>query len=79
MGISNNGQPYEKRAFNAQACEQLNAWLGGFQSILNWMTPRNFNWLLHTMLSFHTMQILKKQERFEVDDSDSDSDSSDSE
>ncbi|KAF8990321.1 hypothetical protein BDQ17DRAFT_1393155 [Cyathus striatus] len=30
-----NGQPYYKRAFNTQACEQLNSWLGGFESILN--------------------------------------------
>ncbi|KAF8986787.1 hypothetical protein BDQ17DRAFT_1217781, partial [Cyathus striatus] len=38
------GNPHYKRAFNTQACEQLNAWLGGFQSILNRMTVYNFNW-----------------------------------
>ena len=32
------GQPYYKRAFNTQACEQLNAWLGGFESVTRKMT-----------------------------------------
>ncbi|KAF8872290.1 hypothetical protein CPB84DRAFT_1818090 [Gymnopilus junonius] len=26
--------------------EQLNAWLGGYQSIAKWMTPGNFNWFI---------------------------------
>ncbi|KAM6503968.1 hypothetical protein JOM56_000911 [Amanita muscaria] len=43
------GELYYKRAFNTQACEQLNAWLGGFESILKRMTPGNFDWFLHTM------------------------------
>ncbi|TFK36079.1 hypothetical protein BDQ12DRAFT_699783 [Crucibulum laeve] len=43
-----NGEVYYKQAFNTQACEQLNAWLGGFESILKRMTPSNFNWFLHT-------------------------------
>jgi hypothetical protein len=32
------GKNYYKRAFNTQACEQLNAWLGGFENILKRMT-----------------------------------------
>lgn len=44
-----NGQPYYKRAYNTQACEQLNAWLGGFESILKRMTPGNFSWFLHVI------------------------------
>lgn len=44
-----------------QACEQLNAWLGGFESILKRMTPSNFNWFLHTMLFYHTQHVIKKQ------------------
>ena len=58
-----NGQPYLKRAFNTQACEQLNAWLGGFESILRKMTIGNFNWFLHTMLFYHTQIILEKQQQ----------------
>jgi hypothetical protein len=57
------GQLYYKRAFNTQACEQLNAWLGGFEQILKRMTSWNFDWFLHTMLFYHTMQVLKKQNR----------------
>ncbi|KAM6493446.1 hypothetical protein JOM56_011580 [Amanita muscaria] len=57
------GQLYYKRAFNTQACEQLNAWLGGFESILKRMTPGNFDWFLHTMLFYHTMQVIKKQNK----------------
>jgi hypothetical protein len=46
------GQPHFKCAFNTQACEQLNAWLGGFQSILNRMTAGNFDWFLHINKSY---------------------------
>ena len=56
-----DGKLYQKRAFNTQACEQLNAWLGGFESILKRMTPANFNWFLHTMLFYHTDNVIKKQ------------------
>ena len=42
-------------------CEQLNAWLGGFESILKRMIPSNFNWFLHTMLFYHTQHVVKKQ------------------
>ncbi|TFK58893.1 hypothetical protein BDN72DRAFT_781447 [Pluteus cervinus] len=57
-----NGLQYYKRAFNTQACEQLNAWLGGFELILKKMTISNFNWFLHAMLFYHTQHILKKQQ-----------------
>ena len=56
-------QLYYKRAFNTQACEQLNAWLGGFETILKRMTSGNFDWFLHTMLFYHTMQVMKKQSK----------------
>ena len=57
------GQQYYKRAFNTQACEQLNAWLGGFESILKRMTPSNFNWFLHVMLFYHTRLVIEKQSK----------------
>jgi len=81
-GTNNDGDPYQKNAFNTQACEQLNAWLGGFESILKRMKPGNFDWFLHTMLSYHTVQVVKRQkdkQNDESDSSDSSSDSSDSE
>jgi hypothetical protein len=56
------GNPVYKRAFNTQACEQLNSWLGGFESILKRMTPSNFNWFIHAMLFHHTKQVLKKMD-----------------
>ncbi|KIL55550.1 hypothetical protein M378DRAFT_90762 [Amanita muscaria Koide BX008] len=52
------GQLYHRRAFNTQVCEQLNAWLGGFETILKRMSPGNFDWFLHAMLFYHTMQVL---------------------
>ncbi len=55
------GQFYYKCAFNTQACEQLNAWLGGFEQILKRMTAGNFNWFLHTMLFYHTRNVIHKQ------------------
>jgi hypothetical protein len=56
-----------------QACEQLNAWLGGFQPILNRMTPGNFNWFLHSLLFLHTERVIeaqkeKKQRQDRTDD-----------
>ncbi|KIJ92135.1 hypothetical protein K443DRAFT_114035 [Laccaria amethystina LaAM-08-1] len=50
-----------QRAFNTQACEQLNSWLGGFESILKRMTAANFDWFLHSMLFYHSLFVLKKQ------------------
>jgi hypothetical protein len=44
-----------------QACEQLNAWIGGYQSVLNRMSPNNFNWFLHSLLFLHTEQVIKAQ------------------
>ena len=74
-GRNAQGQLYYKRAFNTQACEQLNAWLGGFESILKRMKSGNFNWFLHTMLFYHTIQVLKRQRRRESEDgSESDED-----
>ncbi|TFK44612.1 hypothetical protein BDQ12DRAFT_695059 [Crucibulum laeve] len=63
VGIDYNkyGKPYYKQAFNTQACEQLNAWLGGFESILKRMTPNNFKWFLHTMLFYHIRYVINRQ------------------
>ena len=67
-----HGRPYYKQAFNTQACEQLNAWLGGFEQILKRMTAGNFDWFLHTMLAYNTSQVMKRQVELNVDDNDSD-------
>ena len=56
-----NGNPHYKCAFNSQACEQLNAWLGGFQPILNGMTIDNFKLFLHVILFVHTQRVIQKQ------------------
>jgi len=45
-----------------KVCEQLNAWLGGYQSILKCMTLDNFNWFLHAILYYHTKYMLRKQQ-----------------
>ncbi len=44
-----------------QACEQLNAWIGGFQYVLNKMTIGNFDWSLHALLFLHTHRVIKAQ------------------
>ena len=46
-----------------QACEKLNSWLGGFESILKHIVIGNFNWFLHIMLFYHTRYVLEKQDR----------------
>jgi len=48
--------------FPTQACEQLNLWLGGYESFLKCMTPGNFNWFLHTMLYYYTKYVWGKQQ-----------------
>ena len=58
--IDRNGVVYDVREFNTQTCEQLNAWLGGFESILQWMTSKNSNWFLHVMLLYHVKHVLAK-------------------
>jgi hypothetical protein len=73
-----DGVPHYKRAFNTQACEQLNAWLGGFDSVLRRMTVGNFNWFLHAMLSYHTWMVMEKQQERSRHDNRSSGDSSDS-
>ncbi|KAF8231618.1 hypothetical protein L208DRAFT_1468210, partial [Tricholoma matsutake] len=60
-----------------QACEQLNAWLGGFENILKRMVPGNFDWFLHTMLFYHTRHVIDKQNRKDKKDQDSDSERDD--
>jgi hypothetical protein len=59
--------------------------MGGYESMLKKMTPGNFNWFLHSMLSYHTKHVIAKQEEKmsrvinsdgdSSSDSDSDSDS----
>ena len=56
-----NGVFQDVREFNTQACEQLNSWLGGFESILKWMTSKNFDWFLHVMLFYHAQHVLAKK------------------
>jgi len=76
--IDQNGNVQYYREFNTEACEQLNAWLGGFESILKRMTIQNFNWFLHVMLFYHSKHVLfriakkKAKENNDSDDSDGD-------
>lgn len=78
---ASDGTSYQKRAFNTQACEQLNAWLGGYESILKRMTASNFNWFIHVMLFYHTRNVIKQQtnkaRKREAMDIDKDGDSDD--
>ncbi|KAF8994394.1 hypothetical protein BDQ17DRAFT_1392423 [Cyathus striatus] len=48
-------------AQDRNACEQLNSWLGGFESIMKHITPSNFNWFIHSMIFYHTQQVIKWQ------------------
>ncbi|KAH6915456.1 hypothetical protein BKA70DRAFT_1024829, partial [Coprinopsis sp. MPI-PUGE-AT-0042] len=45
------------------ACEQLNAWLASYDSILKRMTLNNFNWFLHAILFLHAKKVLVCQEQ----------------
>ena len=58
--VDKNGVVHDVREFNTQTCEQLNAWLGGFESILKQMTSKNFNWFMHVMLFYHVKHVFGK-------------------
>ena len=51
----------------SQACEQLNAWLAGYQTIMNRMSFETFQWFLHVLLFLHARtvegRILCKEEK----------------
>ncbi|TFK31937.1 hypothetical protein BDQ12DRAFT_701384 [Crucibulum laeve] len=61
--ISNQSWEEWKKTTRFIACEQLNAWLDGFESILKRMTPNNFKWFLHTMLFYHTRYRVRVKKR----------------
>jgi len=76
--IDQNGNVQYYREFNTETCEQLKAWLGGFESILKRMTIQNFNWFLPVMLFYYSKHVLsriakkKAKENNDSDDSDGD-------
>ena len=76
--IDEDGNLIQWREFNTQVCEQLNAWLAGYESILKRMTFQNFNWFIHTMLIYHVKHVLAKMTSMEDDES-ADEESSDEE
>jgi hypothetical protein len=76
--IDEDGNLIQWREFNTQVCEQLNAWLAGYESILKRMTSKNFNWFIHTMIVYHVKHVLAKMTSMEDDES-GDEESSDEE
>ncbi len=64
--IDKNGNTVKVWEFNTEACEQLNAWLGGYESILKRMTFENFNWFLHVMIFYHVKHVLAKIKKSSV-------------
>ncbi|KDQ25433.1 hypothetical protein PLEOSDRAFT_1084987 [Pleurotus ostreatus PC15] len=67
----------DKGAFNTQACEQLNAWLGGFQTVLNRMTVSNFDFTMHVLLFLHTQRVIARQQGREEEAGDESEDEED--
>ncbi|KAF9470520.1 hypothetical protein BDN70DRAFT_909513 [Pholiota conissans] len=64
--VDENGVEHEVWEFNTESCEQLNSFMGGFNSILKRMVAKNFKWFLHTMLVFYAKCVLariKEKER----------------
>lgn len=76
--IDEDGNLIQWREFNTQVCEQLNAWLAGYESILKRMTSKNFNWFIHTMIVYHVKHVLAKMASLKDDES-TDEESSDEE
>jgi hypothetical protein len=61
--IGKDGNTVKVREFNTEAYEQLNAWLGGFESILKCMTVNKFNWFLYLIIFYHVKHVLQKMEK----------------
>ena len=61
--VDNAGVIRKQRMFNTQASEQLNSWIAGYLQILKHMSADNFMWFLHSMLYFHTKQVICKQQK----------------
>ena len=76
--IDEDGNLIQWQEINTQVCEQLIAWLAGYESILKRMTSQNFNWFIHTMLVYHVKHVLAKMTSMEDDES-ADEESSDEE
>ncbi|EJD32917.1 hypothetical protein AURDEDRAFT_77376, partial [Auricularia subglabra TFB-10046 SS5] len=51
------GRTVHRRAYNSQAAEQLNAWISGYQPILNRMTVANFLWYVLVLLLLHARSV----------------------
>ncbi|KAF8058226.1 hypothetical protein FPV67DRAFT_1565621 [Lyophyllum atratum] len=77
--IDEDGNLIQFREFNTQVCEQLNAWLGGYETILKRMTSQNFNWFIHTMLIYHVKHVLSKASSIPDENSSDDESSEDEE
>ena len=82
--IDKHGNTVKVREFNTEACEQLNAWLGGYESILKCMTVEKLNWFLHVMLFYHVKHVLAKMNKpsaqnFTADEEENNEDSDDDE
>ncbi len=60
-----DGKPCLKRAFNTQACEQLNSWLGGYESILKLQLVFACYALLPYKACFEKAEITKEKRRRE--------------
>ena len=76
--IDEDGNLIQWGEFNTQVCEQLNAWLAGYESILKQMRSQNFNWFIQTILFYHVKHALAKMTSME-DDEPADKESSDEE
>ncbi|PPQ86460.1 hypothetical protein CVT25_008459 [Psilocybe cyanescens] len=67
--VDENENLIQYREFNTQVYEQLNAWLGGYESILKQMTSKNFNWFIHSMLVYHVKHVLGRLSSSQNEDS----------
>jgi len=61
--IDEKGNVHQFWEFNTEACEQINFWLGGFESILKIMTVHNFNWFLYAMLFYYCKAKRRKNKQ----------------
>jgi hypothetical protein len=51
--ISDDEEPIQSRAFNLEAAEQQNSWIGGYSTAVNKMTDYNHDFFLFSVLFLH--------------------------
>ncbi|KAJ7867067.1 hypothetical protein B0H13DRAFT_2236758 [Mycena leptocephala] len=55
--VDENGRTHTTRAFNTETAEQLNAWISGFESQLQQMSAKNYDFTVHVIMLLYKEKV----------------------